>query len=804
MIFLNKKNCAELLSPVGTRESLYSAVNNGCDAIYLGGKKFNARKYASNFSDEELIEIIDFCHIRGVKVLITLNILYKDCEINDVLKFVSKMYSAGVDAFIVQDLGIFSILKKIFPEIRLHASTQMTAHNIHTVKFLEKLGYARVVLSRELSMNEIENICNNTSCEIEVFIHGALCVSYSGRCLMSSLIGERSGNRGQCAQPCRLKYAFYKNGKKIAENYLLSPRDIMSLDFIDNLVNSGVKSFKIEGRMKSPEYVAQVTKTYRKYIDLSVENSFSSPLNEDIEKLTQIFNRGGNFSTGYLRDWAGTKMISPSPKSSGIKIGIVESYNKSTGRAIISLSKPVTAGDGIEIWTNKAPHVGTGISKSAYTGEKISVNIKGNISKGNLVYKSFDKLLNDELKKEYQKDTRKREIFAYVCAKTNSNLKIKLVCPENTDIYAELTGPIIQKAEKNPISKEDLVKRLSKTGETPFILSFKEVVCDDDIYLPIGEINAFRREAIALFTEKIVSNYKRDSIDVSYKPKDKKYSAEKFITVHLSTKEQFLTAINHKIKRIYFELNNTLLDNLENYIDLAHKNNIEFFICMPRIYREPFFKKFEQLFKRFEESSADGYLLRNFQELNTNKKIVADYTFNIFNSASATFMENLFDTITLSPELTINELKNIADENSEIFTYGRLTLMTTHQCPVGLYDAKKETGMFCKLKDTEGNYFIKDRMGVDFPIQRDCLTCTSFILNSVPVCILSKFDELNKINPKYLRITLTNENKSETDDILYSHIKLLSDNTEDKRVKATIENIREKGFTTGHLFKGIL
>ena len=252
MIFLNKKNCAELLSPVGTRESLYSAVNNGCDAIYLGGKKFNARKYASNFSDEELIEIIDFCHIRGVKVLITLNILYKDCEINDVLKFVSKMYSAGVDAFIVQDLGIFSILKKIFPEIRLHASTQMTAHNIHTVKFLEKLGYARVVLSRELSMNEIENICNNTSCEIEVFIHGALCVSYSGRCLMSSLIGERSGNRGQCAQPCRLKYAFYKNGKKIAENYLLSPSDIMSLDFIDNLVNSGVKSFKIEGRMKSP------------------------------------------------------------------------------------------------------------------------------------------------------------------------------------------------------------------------------------------------------------------------------------------------------------------------------------------------------------------------------------------------------------------------------------------------------------------------------------------------------------------------------------------------------------------------
>ena len=389
----------ELLSPAGTKESVYSAVNNGCNAVYLGGKKFSARKYAANFSDDELIEIIDFCHIRNVKVFITINTLYKNSEINELLEFVSKMFYAGADAFIIQALGIFSILKSSFPSIKLHASTQMTAHNIDTVNFLDKLGFSRIVLSRELSLDEISDICEKTSSEIEVFIHGALCVSYSGRCLMSSFIGDRSGNRGQCAQPCRLKYSLYKDNMKIKEDYLLSPKDIMTLNLIDSLVKCGISSFKIEGRMKSPEYVAQVTKIYRKYIDFSIENNFSNYSDEDIKNLTQIFNRGGSFSTGYMKNWARTEMISPSPKSSGIKIGIVKSYNRESEKAIIYLYDNIVPGDGIEIWTNTEPHVGAGISKTAKKNDTISLKIKGNIKKGNYVYKSFDKILNDELKK---------------------------------------------------------------------------------------------------------------------------------------------------------------------------------------------------------------------------------------------------------------------------------------------------------------------------------------------------------------------------------------------------------------------
>ncbi len=798
---MKTQNPPELLSPAGTKDSIYSAVNNGCNAIYLGGKNFNARKFASNFSDEDLTEIIDFCHIRGVKVLITLNILYKNSEINAVLRFVSKMYAAGADAFIVQDLGMFSLLKANFPSIRLHASTQMTAHNIETVNFLNKIGFSRIVLSRELSLNEIEYISKNTPAEIEVFVHGALCVSYSGRCLMSSMIGERSGNRGQCAQPCRMKYALLKNNKKIEENYLLSPKDIMTLNSINKLIFAGVNSFKIEGRMKSPEYVAQVTKIYRKYIDLSLSKKFVSANSEDVEKLTQIFNRGGEFSTGYLNNWAGTKMISPSPKSSGIKIGTVEKYNPASQKATIALSKSVIAGDGIEIWTEKEPHVGCGISKPAQKNSKISLKIKGNIKKGNDVYKSYDKQLNDELKKEYAKDTRKREVFASLTAKLNSPIKLKLSCK---NITIEEEGTLILPAQNKPLEIQDLINRLSKTGGTPFSLNFQEIEHSDNIYLPIGEINAFRRNALSKLSEKISQSYKKEEIVVSHTPEKRVLPSEKYITVHLNTDEQFNVAITHNIKRIYFEFNNQLLTNLNKYVETAHSKNIEFYICFPKIYRKPFFDEFEKIYKNFENSSADGYLIRNFQQLKTNKKLVSDYTFNIFNSASVNFISSFFNEITLSPELTLPELNELASNQTEIFAYGRPTLMTTHQCPVGLYDAKKTTGQFCSQKNNTENYYLKDRMSALFPVQRDCQTCTASILNSSPICVLNKFDEIKNIPSKYFRLTFTDENKTEVNNIIHSHINFITSTPLDAQTKNTISEIKSKNFSSGHFFKGVL
>ena len=297
----------ELLAPVGDFECLKAAVQNGADSVYFGANMFSARASAKNFDLENLELAINYAKLRGVKTNLTLNILIKNNELNDAFELAKKAYEFGIDAIIVQDLGLATLLIKNFPNLAIHASTQMSVHNLEGVKKLEKLGFKRVVLSRELSIEEIENICKNTNIEIECFIHGALCISYSGQCLFSSIVGGRSGNRGRCAQPCRLPYTLLENNKELNKGYLLSPRDLCGLEYLPDLIEAGVSCLKIEGRMKTPDYVATVTKTYRKYIDiiLNANNNFSIQQDSikidkrDIHDLMQAYNRG-NFTNGHL------------------------------------------------------------------------------------------------------------------------------------------------------------------------------------------------------------------------------------------------------------------------------------------------------------------------------------------------------------------------------------------------------------------------------------------------------------------------------------------------------------------------
>lgn len=277
----------------GNFECLVAAVQNGANAVYLGSSNFNARASANNFDLEELSKAILYAKLRNVDVHLALNTLVNNYEIQQAMNLAKNAYELGVDAIIVQDLGIGTNLIKAFPDLQIHASTQMTTYNLEGVNKLKELGYKRAVLSRELSLNEISYICQNTDIDIEVFVHGALCVCYSGQCLMSSTIGARSGNRGKCAQPCRLPYTLINNNKNITNGYLLSPKDICTIDFIPDLINAGVKSFKIEGRLKSPEYVAIATQIYRKYIDLALSNSPYIVEEADKIKLMQVFNRGG-------------------------------------------------------------------------------------------------------------------------------------------------------------------------------------------------------------------------------------------------------------------------------------------------------------------------------------------------------------------------------------------------------------------------------------------------------------------------------------------------------------------------------
>lgn len=788
----------ELLSPVGSMDSMVSAVNNGCDAIYLGGKDFNARQSANNFNNEELKSVIDYCHLRGVKVNLTLNILYKENEIQNVLNFVSEVYSYGVDAIIVQDIGIFNLIKNNFKNVALHASTQMTIHNIEGVKFLQNLGFNRVVLSRELTLEEIENITHNTSIEIEAFVHGAICVSYSGRCLMSSLIGERSGNRGRCAQPCRMEYKLIKDDKVYANNYLLSPKDTSTLPIIDKLVKSGIHTFKIEGRMKSPEYVASVTSNYRKYIDKVDNNTFSNIESNDLKELTQIFNRGGNSITGYYEKWSNKSMISPSPKSSGLQIGIVESYNRKTKKCVIKLNETVIGGDGIEIWTKTKPHCGTNISKQAGNGDLINVTINGNINKGDLVFRSFDKALDNKLKKLYNKDTRKQEIKAAVVAKLNKPLTLKLYV-NNIEIIEQ--GFIVEQANNTSVTEDLLIEKLSKTGDTPFYLVFENIDIDENIYIPVSAINNLRRQATEKLQQKIIENSRREKINVKYNPCIN-ISKNQYLTALVQNKEQFNSCIETNcLKRIYIELTENNLKDLDYFIEISHKNNVEIFFALLWIFREPMVKDFYKMFNILEQSNIDGYLLRNYMNLNTNKKVVADYTFNIFNNSSIEKLLSLFNNVTLSPELTLSEIKGLSSENTELLVYGKLPLMTTHQCPVGLYVGNKGNNRFCKMKNKCDNFYLKDRTGTSFPIKNDCFNCVTTIINKSPLFVLNKYEEFNKLSTNYFRISFVDESKEDIKNIINYYNKTLINKEHFNFKNSPFKNL---DYTNGHFFRGVL
>ena len=337
----------ELLSPVGDFECLKAAVQNGADAVYFGANLFSARAFAKNFDLEDLEKAINYAKLRGVKTNLTLNTLIKDDEFEDAVMLAKKAYEFGIDAIIVQDLGLATTLIKNFPNLPIHASTQMTIHNLDGALEAEKLGFKRAVLSRELPINEIEYICKNSNIEIEVFIHGALCISYSGQCLFSSMIGGRSGNRGKCAQPCRLPYELLEDDNKIDSGYLLSTRDLCGLEFLPQLINCGVKCLKIEGRMKNPQYVATVTRIYRKYIDLVLNNKPYIIDENDKKDLLQAFNRGG-FSNGHLSNDPNKKLVFKEKQNNmGIYLGKIKKFNSNKGLITLTLNDNLEIGDSI-------------------------------------------------------------------------------------------------------------------------------------------------------------------------------------------------------------------------------------------------------------------------------------------------------------------------------------------------------------------------------------------------------------------------------------------------------------------------
>lgn len=530
----------ELLAPAGSYEAFKAAIENGADAVYLGGKLFNARASAANFETEELKKAIDYAHERLAKVYVTVNILVADSEFPELAAYLYELYTLGADAVILQDIGVAYYLKSVLPELEIHASTQMTQNNRYGIRQLEALGFSRVVLAREMSAPEIEQIARNTNMAIEVFVHGALCICYSGQCLMSSYIGGRSGNRGRCAQPCRLPYTLVdKNGKDLTVDskigdHLLSPRDLNLSAKLADLHQAGVTSLKIEGRMKRPEYVATVVRIYRKALDalnLSLdardrqirqadsekfmpESQAESGLNpSDRYELTQIFNR--DFTTGYLTGYQGAGMMSFSrPNNRGTRLGRITGMKPD--HLAIKLENSLHVGDGIEIWTGRGRegitvsnlHIARGKTEQqveqAEPGEVAVIEFTGAAGMGDRVFKTYDHLLMEKARLSFQegKESRRRPLKMNLSGQAGAPLHLQVW---DGDLYSEsLSSTEAQVALKRPLEHEYLHKQLGRLGNTPYYLDRLGLDLTGDLIVPVSELNEMRRMAV----EKLLADHR--------------------------------------------------------------------------------------------------------------------------------------------------------------------------------------------------------------------------------------------------------------------------------------------------------
>ncbi|MBQ6282125.1 MAG: U32 family peptidase [Bacilli bacterium] len=639
----------ELLAPAGNMDNLVAAVEAGCDAVYLGGKSFGARAFSKNFSDEEIIKAINYCHLYGVKVYVTVNTIIYENEVDSFVEYIDFLHKNNVDAVLIQDLGMLDLIRKTYPNLEIHSSTQMHIHNLDGVQFMEKLGVRRVVLARETSIDEIKKIKSNSNVELEVFVHGALCISYSGECLMSSLIGGRSGNRGECAGSCRLRYDVVdSNNKRLNRgDYPLSTKDLNTLEYVGDLIDSGVSSLKIEGRMKSKEYVYMVVSLYRHAIDSYYERGKVEVNKSDLIKLKKIFNR--KYTKGFIMNTKNNDLINDyRPNHQGVEIGEVISYSNNIAK--IKLFDTLTIGSGLRVVGN--PDVGISVNdfyiknklvKEAHKGEIISIKVKDIVKVGSPVLITLDSGLNKEIDSIIDSNLRKVSIVATLSGIIGNKLKLEASDGNNNVI---LYGNIVEKSKNNPTTKEEIKEKLYKLGGSVYKYSKLTISIDDDIFIPLKEINELRRKMIEELNNRRL--YKIEYIKNEYSINVPNFNRERLLTCLVNDKTY--ANLNKKYDFVYSE------SKIENTI-----------LKIPRVVNE-------------YKYTNDMLLVGEIGAFNKLKNICTDFSFNVVNSYTVAFLHSIGAyRITLSYELNDNQIMELIDSyvkrynshpNLELIVYG--------------------------------------------------------------------------------------------------------------------------------------
>lgn len=807
----------ELLAPAGTMENFMAALESGADAIYLGGKVFNARAHAANFGIDELREAVRLAHILDVSVYVTVNILIGDTELKDLEQYIKDLDSIGVDAIIVQDLAVAEIAKRVAPNIHLHGSTQMTAATLDAVRFYESLGFTRVVLARELSLKEIQHICKHCKAEIEVFVHGALCVCYSGQCLMSSFIGGRSGNRGACAQPCRLPYELLDSkGESVLpkhEAYLLSPKDLNYSEHMNELVAAGVTSFKVEGRMKKVSYVRQVIGTYREILD-------EASIHENQRKaLASGFNRG--FSTAYLEDTVGRQMMTVvAPNHQGKPIG--ESYTKK-GEVYLSLTEPIEQGSLVKILQSNGSVTyytvddeWTCVSDTLYKGRPAE-----GLAVGQLYLASTPKNAKSRGLQEF---TRKYDMSVYLSVGSNGETNYtELTAILDSGLSVAVTNEYVPAiANKVPTSLEKVTEQLGRLGNTLFRLSYVDIP-DGPYMWPASVLNALRRDAVTALETALITHHVESwqalqvigDVDYDFKAQHElSYDTCPMISARVDEIEGVKAAISGGAQKIVFggdRLSRTpyALSIYDEVARLCAQSDVICTFATPRVVKDDEVEAYTHTLEAIVQAHPDSISIHVPQallwlrELGYTGAIEADTGLNIFNTPTLHFWEQLhISCVNPSQELTLKQITELAKHSHvpiETMIHGYTEMMISEYCAIASF-VGTGSKVNCPMPCVKESYSLKDRKGEIFPIRTDPY-CRMHIMNSHEMDMRAYVPMLLQKGISILRVDGRHMKPSYVKDIVSQYVGIATGTMEapPKKIDSQGESI-----TRGHYFRGIL
>lgn len=715
----------ELLAPAGSYEALEAAFRAGADAVYLGGQKFGARAYAENLDRDQMIQAIETTHLHGKKLYLTVNTLLKNKEMErELYDYLVPYYEAGLDAVIVQDLGVLTFIKTYFPDIHIHASTQMTITGPESARLLKEAGASRVVTARELSLEEIRKIYQETHMEIESFVHGALCYCYSGQCLMSSLFGGRSGNRGRCAQPCRLPYQVYREGKQLNDaktGYPLSPKDMCTVGILPQILEAGVHSLKIEGRMKKPEYTAGVVEIYRKYLDRYLEGE-KNPIvsKEDYQILLDIYNRDG-FHESY--------------------------YNQRNGRQMMALRN----------------------EKKSLSGEEKK--------------KARNEKLFEEIRKKYLSGKKQEKIKGTLSLFPDCPAILEI---EYGSVQVMAQGEMVQTAANRPLEEDRIRKQMMKTGETEFVFDTLDIFMGERIFLPVQQLNELRRQGIELLENAVLQPLKRKALPRSSEVTQRKEEGRKLPGMSASVVNcQQLKAVLEVpgIERIYADCGmfpvDTFYDSVLKVVKDGEKRQKECYLMLPHMVRDRELKGRKESFHRLVENGLCGFVVRNMEsygilkQMGLEKKAILDFNLYTMNDESQKFWKNqgiLWNTIPL--ELNSKELRFRDNRSSEMMVYGYIPLMISVQClQKNLDHCNKQCAVLT----------VKDRYQKEFHAVCNCEFCYNTIYNSLPLSLLGDADQIRDLDTGGYRLSFTLENEEETKRIAREFVAVYCEGREPKQ-----------------------